>query len=99
MEQGASIRQPQGKPFGKADTTPPVISNMDPASGDAIGASHTFAATVIDNESGVKSVSFTIRYPDNTTTQSFNANQGSNDVWTVNLQGFSEGNWSWRVPC
>ncbi|MCH7499691.1 MAG: hypothetical protein IH886_06735 [Nitrospinae bacterium] len=76
-EQGASRRQPQGKPSGNADTTPPVISNMDPASGATIGTSHTFAATVVDNESGVKSVTFTIRYPNNTTTQSFNANQGS----------------------
>lgn len=96
-EKGASRRQPQGKPSGNADTTPPVISNMDPASGDTIGTSPTFAATVVDNESGVKSVSFTIRYPDNTTTQSFTANQGPDDVWTASLQGFSEGNWSWRV--
>jgi hypothetical protein len=99
VEQGASRRQPQGKPSGNADTTPPDISNMDPApaSGDTIGTSHTFAATVIDEESGVKSVTFTLRYPDNTTTQSFSANQGSNNVWTVNLQGFSAGDWSWQV--
>lgn len=96
-EQGASRRQPQGKPSGNGDSTPPVISNLDPASGATIGTSHTFAATVVDNESGVKSVSFTIRFPDGTTTQSFNPNQGPNDVWTMSLQGFSEGSWSWRV--
>jgi hypothetical protein len=96
-EQDASNRQPQGKPSGAADTMGPVISNMNPSSGATIDTSHTFQATVTDIESGVKSVTFTIRYPNNTTTQSFNASQGSNDVWTVNLQGFSEGNWSWRV--
>jgi hypothetical protein len=96
-EQGASRRQPQGKPSGNTDSTPPEISNMDPASDNTIGTSHTFAATVIDDGSGVKSVTFTIRYPDGTTTQSFAASKGANDVWTANLQGFSEGNWSWQV--
>ena len=97
----AAVKSP--KPFAKPaggknnDTTPPSISNMDPGGIDpVIGASYTFSATVTD-DSGVKSVSFTIRYPDGVTTQSFSATAGANDTWSVALQGFSNGDWSWRV--
>lgn len=98
----AAVKSP--KPFAKPtggqnnETTPPLIANMDPGGPDPaiIGASYTFSATVTD-DSGVKSVSFTIRYPDGVTTQTFSATAGANDTWSVALQGFTYGNWSWWV--
>ena len=87
------LARPQG---GNNDTTPPLIGNMIPGSGALIGASETFSATVTD-ASGVRSVSFIIRYPDGVTTQTFQATGGSNDTWSVTLQGFTDGSWSWRV--
>jgi len=80
---------------GNSDNTPPTITNMDPSTGQVIGASHTFSATVTD-ESGVKSVTFTVFYPDGINSQSFSANR-SGDTWSANLQGFTDGVWSWRV--
>jgi hypothetical protein len=85
-----------GPQASAGDTTPPSISNMDPGPGAVIGASHTFSATVTD-ESGVRSVSFVIRYPDGTTTQKFQASSGANDTWSATLQGFTDGSWSWWV--
>lgn len=93
-EANAGDRNPLAKP-SNGDTTPPVISNMDP-DGVTIGSSYTFSAKVTD-DSGVKSVSFTIRYPDNSTTQTFSASEGAADIWSVSLQGFSNGDWSWKV--
>ena len=88
---------PTARPTGSGDTTPPLISNMDPAAGSEIGLSHTFSATITDNASGIKSVSFVVQYPDGVTTQSFSASQGSNDTWDITLQGFSDGSWAWWV--
>ncbi|MEE8496372.1 MAG: hypothetical protein V3S21_07830, partial [Xanthomonadales bacterium] len=90
----AADRKPLAKPSG-GDTNPPTIDNMDP-DGISIGSSYTFSADVTDL-SGVKSVSFTIRYPNNSTTQTFSASKGTGDSWKVSLQGFSEGLWSWKV--
>jgi len=87
---------PTAGPSG-GDSTPPTIANVNPAEGAVIGASQTFSAKVTDSESGVRSVSFVIRYPNGTTTQSFSAARGANDVWSVTLQGFSDGNWAWWV--
>jgi len=96
-ENAANSPSPNARPGGgNSDTTPPTISNMNPAGGAVIGASYTFSATVTD-ASGVKSVSFTIRYPDGSTTQTFNANADAKDLWTVTLSGFSDDNWSWQV--
>ena len=80
------------------DTTPPSIldETMDPGAGAVIGASRTFSVKVTD-DIGLKSVSFTIRFPDGSTTQTFSANAGANDLWTVTLSGFTDGNWSWWV--
>ena len=93
----ASSPVPQARPPSGDDSTPPEIANMTPGSGSTIGASATFSATVTDSESGVRSVSFILTYPDGVTTQTFSASQGSGDVWSVNLQGFSDGSWSWMV--
>ncbi len=66
----------RGRPSGgNSDSTPPSISGMDPAHGAVIGANQVFSATVRD-QSGVKSVSFAITYPDGVTTQSYNASPG-----------------------
>ncbi len=88
---------PNARPGGgNNDTAEPVISNMNPAEGALIGASQTFSATVTDNV-GVKSVTFTIRYPNGSTTQSFSANAVGDYLWSVSLSGFTDGNWSWWV--
>jgi len=88
---------PTGKPSGgQDDSNGPIISNMNPSAGDEITGSHTFAATVTD-VSGVRSAVFSIQYPDGSTTQEFSASPAGNDVWSINLQGFTSGNWSWWV--
>ncbi len=95
---------PQAKPGERvggnnSDTTPPEISGMTP-DGVTIGTSQLFSATVTDNQSGdtgVKSVSFVISYPNGTTTQSFRPSYVGNDTWEITLSGFSDGNWSWEV--
>jgi hypothetical protein len=84
----------RGKPVD--DTTPPVIgSDMDPASGATIGASHTFSVTVTDDV-GLRSVDFVIEYPSGQT-DTFAATNASGDLWTVSLSGFTDGSWGWHV--
>ncbi|MET0165749.1 MAG: hypothetical protein ABW318_12215 [Vicinamibacterales bacterium] len=78
-----------------SDTTRPTISGMDPLASVTIGATHTFKATVID-ESGVKSVTFKVQKSGGTV-QSFPAVKSTNDVWSVALQGFTDGDWNWQV--
>lgn len=82
---------PLGKPSGSVDNISPTITDMDPARGSTISDAHTFSAIVSDS-SGVKSVSFLI-----SNGQIFNANNASGDTWTVDLSGFTDGNWSWQV--
>jgi len=84
------------RPSGNTDTTAPVIAEMNPADSATIGANATFSARVTDSESGVRSVTFLIRYPSGAT-ESFNGSNTGNDVWAVNLQGFTDGAWSWWV--
>ncbi len=81
---------------GNNDSEPPQISNLDPAAGSTIGGSYTFSAIVTDNV-GVKSVTFVITYPDGVTTQDFSASNAGGDTWSSTLQGFTDGDWSWRV--
>ena len=86
---------PNAKPGGGGnDTTPPTIGNMDP-NGDTIGASYDFSATVSD-ASGVRSVSFVITYPTGNT-QSFSPSNTGGDTWSINLSGFTDGDWSWQI--
>jgi hypothetical protein len=88
---------PMARPGGGGnDTTPPVISSLDPAAGATIGASYNFSAVVTD-ESGLRSVTFVITYPDGTTTQSFSPSNTGGDTWAITLSGFTDGNWSWQV--
>ena len=98
----ASKQTPLARPSNpgggdKSDTTSPAISNMVPADGAVIGSNQTFSATVTDDASGIKSVTFVVTYPDGVTTQSFNAGNAGGDTWETTLQGFSDGNWSWQV--
>ncbi len=81
-------------PGGNDDTTPPSVTNMDPAEGATIGDSYTFSATVTD-ASGIKSVTFTVVYP-NGNTQNFTPT-ASGDVYSTTLSGFSNGAWGWYV--
>jgi len=81
---------------GGGDSTPPQITELDPADSSTIGSSHTFGATVVDPESGVRSVTFRIRKGD-APEQSFAASPVGGDLWTVGLTGFTDGEWSWYV--
>ncbi|MCI0436843.1 MAG: hypothetical protein L0271_24870, partial [Gemmatimonadetes bacterium] len=85
---------PNAKPV-PGDTTPPSISNMDPAAGATIGAQHVFSARVTD-ASGIKSVSFNVQ-KSGAASQNFAASHAGSDVWSVSLGGFTDGSWSWRV--
>jgi hypothetical protein len=85
--------QPMARPGG--DTTAPVISNRDPATGATIGASYTFKATVTDT-SGIRSVNFKVG-PEGGLQRSFAAAAGANNVYSVALTGFTNGNWTWSV--
>jgi hypothetical protein len=93
---------PQAKPGGgpggggNNDSTPPQIIDFSPNDGATIGATHTFSATVTDDV-GVRSVTFTFTYPDGITTESFSASNSGGATWSVALQGFTDGNWSWRI--
>ncbi|NMG30474.1 Ig-like domain-containing protein [Aromatoleum evansii] len=85
-----------GKPSGgSGDTTPPSVDGMDPAPGATIGASYTFAATVAD-ASGLRSVTFKIA-KNGARAKSFSATNTSGSVWSVGLQGFTDGSWTWQV--
>ncbi|MDD3762388.1 MAG: hypothetical protein PHP86_03745 [Nevskiales bacterium] len=88
--------RPGGGGGGGSDATPPSISGMAPADGATIAASATFSAVITD-ASGIRSVSFVVTYPDGVTTQSFTPTFVGNDTWETNLQGFSDGQWSWQV--
>jgi hypothetical protein len=82
---------PVAKPTG--DTSAPTITNMDPAGG-TIGTSYTFSATVTD-PSGVRSVSFVITDPNRRNSTFTPTANGS--TYSVALQGFTPGTWSWTV--
>ena len=82
-------------PGGGGDNAGPTIGNMSPGSGATVGASVTFSATVAD-PSGVKSVTFKVQQGSGRV-QSFTANRGAGDTWTVALSGFTNGAWSWFV--
>lgn len=84
---------PMAAPNG--DTTGPTVSGMDPAAGSTVTtANYTFSATVTD-ASGVKSVSVKIQKGSGRA-QSFAASKAAgSDVWSVSLQGLSDGSWTW----
>lgn len=85
---------PKAKPSGGGDTTGPVVSGMTPDGSTTIGSSATFAATVTD-ASGVRSVTVVVTDP-NRRSSSFAA-VASGSTWSVRLDGFTPGAWSWHV--
>ena len=86
---------PTAKPGGgSGDTTAPAITSMNPAEGTVIGASYTFSATVNDS-SGVRSVTFKVQKA-GSTVQSFSPTSAG-DLWSLALQGFTDGDWTWWV--
>jgi hypothetical protein len=65
--------------------------------GETIGSAHTFKATVTDNASGVKSVSFVINSPGGGS-QSYAAGSSDGTNWSISFSGFTDGDdWSWSV--
>jgi hypothetical protein len=72
---------------GSTDTTAPVISGLDPAAGATIPSSYTFSATVVDEGSGVKSVTFVINGAQ------YAGTRGTGDVWTTTVTGLTSGTW------
>jgi hypothetical protein len=75
------------------DGAGPTVTNMSPANGATVGTSVTLSATVSD-PSGVKGVKVYVQQGTGRA-QSFAAGQGANNVWSVNLSGFSAGAWKW----
>jgi len=92
----AQAQAPRGKTAGGGDTQPPDFSNMSPADGATLTSADQLFSAKITDASGIKSASFVITYPSGTT-QSFSANRGSDDFWTLQLNGFSGGIWGWHV--
>ncbi len=93
-------RVPAAKPGGGgagggADVSGPAVTAIDPAAGAAIGASHTFGATVTD-ASGVRSVTFVVRSSDGLVV-SYAASRGTDDRWTAVVSGLDAGAGSWYV--
>jgi hypothetical protein len=88
---------PKAGPPGPGDTTAPTIANMDPAAGAFIGASYTFKATVTDTGTGVRSVTFYVQKGGGTVQSFAAAKIAGTDVWSVALQGFTDGAWQWWV--
>lgn len=89
--------EPVAKPAGNGnDSTAPQISNMQPGQDETIGDNYLFSATITD-ANGIKSVSFVIVYPDGVSNQVVNPVYVGNDRWETQVDGFSNGNWSWYV--
>jgi hypothetical protein len=82
---------------GSSDTEAPAIDvdSMNPADGAKVGAAYTFSAVVTDNVA-LRSVTFKVRKGSGRA-QSFSATVGTGDTWSVPLQGFTDGAWSWWV--
>jgi hypothetical protein len=97
VAEGSSAPTPRARPGSGSDTTPPSVGSLDP-NNTTIGASYTFKATVSDgtNGSGVRSVTFRVGRAGGTQ-QSFTPVQGASNVWSVSLQGFTDGSWTWSV--
>lgn len=91
---GGDSPTPKAKPSGGGDSAGPVVSAMTPAGGATIGSAATFAATVTD-VSGVRSVTVVVTDPTGRTS-SFAA-RAAGDTWSVGLEGFTPGAWSWQV--
>lgn len=96
LDAGTRAAPNAGPPGNGGDQVAPTISDMSPATGATVGVSQLFSARVTD-DSGIKSVSFFIRYPDGSTSQRFSPNPGADGGWSLTISGFSNGSWSWWV--
>ena len=85
---------PMAKPPSNDDTTPPTVLSFTPEDGGTISQTPTFSAHVTD-ASGVRSVTFNIDYGG--TVYNFDASHTGNDIWAVNLQGFTTGGGTWTI--
>lgn len=85
----------KGKPTS-GDSNPPTIEQMSP-NGTTIGSQSLFGAVVTDDESSLKSVSFTVKKGANGIPQSFQPQNTSGNVWEIILQGFTDGEWQWQI--
>lgn len=93
----AASPAPMAKPGGgTGDSSPPAITSWNPVAGATIGAAQVFQATVVDPESGLRSVRFIVQ-KQNGTAQSFTPTLGANNLWSASLSGFTDGNWSWTI--
>lgn len=90
-------KEPRAKPgTGGGDSAGPDIGLDEPGDGVTIGASQRFAATITD-DSGVRSASLVITFPDGGT-QSFSMANSSGNTWENTLSGFTDGDgWGWHV--
>lgn len=105
-EQGRGyLRLPDGsyEPYGTPvprDTVGPVISNPNPVDGGTLtSSSHTFSVTAEDSD-GVKSVTFSVRAPNGTTTSYTAARTGGtiySGTWSADVTGLTDGAGSWSV--
>ena len=88
---------PRAKPgSGPEDTTPPTVSDMSPGEGATTTSPTTFSASVIDEESGIRSVSIQVRVSPAGSWNSFNASSSGNNVYSVSLT-IADGAYEWRV--
>jgi hypothetical protein len=93
---GTERSQPQPTPRAKptGDQAGPAVTGMKPVDGSSVGTSATFSATVTDT-SGVRSVAVVITAADGGSS-SFAAS-ASGSTYSVSLQNFSPGVWTWSV--
>jgi hypothetical protein len=91
-----STATPQAATPQATDTTGPSVTIRSPASGATITTSTITLSATVSDPSGVRSVSFGIRYPDGRN-GSFAGRTAGNGVWSVTLNGFTNGSWSWTV--
>jgi hypothetical protein len=88
-------QRPMAKP-GTGDGTGPTVTSLDPDVGATVTTTaYSFKATVTD-PSGLRSVSFRVGRTGGLQS-AFTATAGAGGVYTVNLTGLADGNWTWSV--
>jgi hypothetical protein len=89
------VQRPMAKP-GSGDASGPTVVILDPVpNAEVTTTTYSFKATVTDT-AGVRSVSFRVGRMDGLQS-AFTATAGASGVYTVNLTGLADGNWTWSV--
>jgi hypothetical protein len=88
-------RIPLARPSGGRDEAGPLVSGMSPKTGDTVGDTVDFSATITD-ASGIKSVTVYVARP-GAATQSFSAGSLGGDSYGTTLTGFTDGDWEWYL--